>query len=213
MINNRHNKSNKKELIWFLAGITFGITLCNYSKLKSNYFKPSAQIIESHNVLKKNFDTFLKILIASNPTCTACSQIDNLLQNLNDNKISHELVFQPSVNVDVYLANYLKDKRDAIKIYNWLRNNKTLWEDLTDPAQVFDILIKHKLISSLPSNLNYSSTLLYSQFLTDLLNITFLPSISIIFTLSGTIDWDDIQPLLQQMKHIYNALKLKGKVV
>ncbi len=70
---------NYKELIWLLVGVNAGISFCSYNQQTNHILSNST----AHFVHKQDFGTSaIKVLIASNPTCTACVYVDELLEKL-----------------------------------------------------------------------------------------------------------------------------------
>lgn len=204
----------------FVIGTVVGfITSLRYvkSKYASNYsYQPGYQHEDSNYfVLDKEFDKNLQLIIATNPTCASCKDTKTMLEQLNKHHVSYRVIFYPTTNVDIYLGSYLHIAKNSADLYAWLENNQELWQDMENIEQIFSLLRKHNIIQTIPklTPLDYQNSLAYALLITQLLKIQATPSYTICLTLAGDVSWQDIQPIILQMRQIYINLQKVGKIV
>ena len=114
------------------------------------------------------------------------------------------LFFYPTTNVDIYLGSYLHIAKNSADLYAWLENNQELWQDMENIEQIFSLLRKHNIIQTIPNllPLDYQNSLCLCLINHSIIKIQATPSYTICLTLAGDVSWQDIQPIILQMRQI-----------
>lgn len=224
----------KKHLLTLVAGFFIGFLTHLYISLKDTSEEPSelSMHIKPHSVVQENANDNpggVKVFVLSNPTCDSCDEIyKEMCINLSKEKLEYYAIFYPENNVDIWLASLLEEigtnnlnlnmDNPKLKLFLWLKNNKKLWEDLTDIKDVIAILKKHDVYQGNGYLINdhnkYRDSVLYSKALTQIFNIQGIPTVVISLVLSGSdVKWSDVKPVVAQLQHLYARLKQNAKVL
>lgn len=226
----------KREIIAVIFGFVLGMVVYHYYSDQDITKSKITANLKSHSVIDEmDKEAGVQVFVLSNPTCESCDNIyGNICNQLSMTNTSYKAILYPENNIDIWLAvllealiedlpganTKLSAKNKKLQLFKWLKDNRQLWEDMTNIDDFVALLAKNKQYDpakaqEVVSNKDrYWESYMYTNSLSEIFNVQGIPTVAICLVLSGSeFDWSDVEPIVAKMKQIYQKLKKENKVL